>query len=113
MEAGSRMRKLRQEASMSPDDLAARVYVSRQIISSWENNKTCPDVQSLLPLSEIFDATVDSLIKGDVDAMTTTTDNDIKTMKLLSYTILGFPLHWVRARIRWGLTPQPATSGVS
>ena len=75
---------------MSQDDLAARVYVSRQTISSWENGKTYPDVQSLLLLSEIFDVTVDSLIKGDVEVMTKTVDSDVRTMKRLSYVMTAF-----------------------
>lgn len=92
MEVGGRIRELRTERGMSQDDLAARVYVSRQTISSWENGKTYPDVQSLLLLSEIFGAPVDSLIKGDVEAMNETIDRDVTTMRRLSYVMLGFLL---------------------
>ena len=99
MEVGARIRACRAGAGMSQDDLAARVYVSRQTISSWENGKTYPDVQSLLLLSEIFDATVDSLIKGDVDTMTETIDRDVRIMKRLSYVMLGFTLLMVTALI--------------
>ncbi len=63
---GGRIRELRATRGMSQDDLAARVYVSRQTISSWENGKAYPDVQSLLLLSEIFGASVDSLIKDGI-----------------------------------------------
>ena len=90
MEVGKRLKDLRAETHMSQDDLAARVYVSRQTISSWENGKTYPDVQSLLLLSEIFDVTVDSLIKGDVEVMTKTVDSDVRTMKRLSYVMTVF-----------------------
>ena len=90
MEIGGRIRELRATHGMSQDDLAARVYVSRQTISSWENGKTYPDVQSLLLLSEIFDVSVDSLIKGDVETMTETIDIDVRTMKRLSCVMLGF-----------------------
>lgn len=99
MEVGQRIRERRTQAGMSQDELAERVYVSRQTISSWENDKTYPDVQSLLLLSEIFDATVDSLIKGDVDAMTETIDRDIETMKRLSYVMLVFLLLVIGAMI--------------
>ena len=99
MEIDGRIRELRTAHGMSQDDLAARVYVSRQTISSWENNKTYPDVQSLPLLSEIFDATVDSLIKGDVKTMNETIDRDIETMKRLSYVMLGFLLLMVAALI--------------
>ena len=90
MEVGKRIRDERKGAGMSQDDLAARVYVSRQTISSWENDKTYPDVQSLILLSEIFGVTVDSLIKGDVETMTETIDTEVRTMKRLSYVMLGF-----------------------
>ena len=99
MEIGQRMRELRAAHAMSQDDLAARVYVSRQTISSRENGKTYPDVQSLLLLSEIFGASVDSLIKGDVETMTETIDRDVKTMKRLSYMMLGFLLLMIVALI--------------
>ena len=92
MEIGARIKEHRRTAGMSQDDLAARVYVSRQTISSWENGKTYPDVQSLLLLSEIFDATVDSLIKGDVETMNATIERDSTIMKRLSYVMLGFLL---------------------
>ena len=99
MEVGGRIRELRAAAGMSQDDLAARVYVSRQTISSWENGKTYPDVQSLLLLPEIFGASVDSLIKGDVETMNETIDRDIETMKRLSYVMLGFLLLMIAAMI--------------
>ncbi len=99
MEIGGRIRELRAERGMSQDDLAARVYVSRQTISSWENGKTYPDVQSLLLLSEIFGATVDSLIKGDMDTMNETIDRDAKTMNRLSYVMLAFLLLMIAALI--------------
>lgn len=90
MQIGARIRDHRTQAGMSQDDLAMRVYVSRQTISSWENDKTYPDVQSLLLLSEIFDTSIDDLIKGDVETMTSTLDSDATTMKRLGYTMLGF-----------------------
>lgn len=103
MEIGKRIKSHRAEARMSQDDLAARVYVSRQTISSWENDKTYPDVQSLLLLSEIFDVTVDSLIKGDVEIMTKTIDSDVRAMKRLACVMLGFMLLMVLALIWCGV----------
>ena len=48
MELGSHIKTRRAELGISQDELAGRIYVSRQTISSWENDKTYPDVQSLL-----------------------------------------------------------------
>lgn len=90
MEIGTRIKEHRGKLGLSQDDLAQRVYVSRQTISSWENDKTYPDVQSLLILSQVFDTTVDDLIKGDVEAMTKTINDDARTMKRLGLVMTGF-----------------------
>lgn len=45
------MRGLHARDGLSQDDLAARAYVSRQTISSWENARAYPDVQSILLLA--------------------------------------------------------------
>lgn len=65
MELGSRIRELRMDAGLSQDELAKRVYVARQTVSNWENNKTLPDLESLKLLAATFDASVDSLIGND------------------------------------------------
>ena len=69
MELGERLKAHRQRAQLSQEALAERIYVSRQTISNWENNKTYPDVNSLVLLSEVFQISLDTLIKGDVDVM--------------------------------------------
>ena len=92
MEIGDRIKSLRARAGMSQEALAGRIYVSRQTISSWENDKTYPDEQSPLLLSEIFDVTVDSLIKEDVMTMTKTIDSDVRTMKQMAWVMVVFLL---------------------
>lgn len=69
MQLGSQIKKYRNELSLSQDALAEKVYVSRQTISNWENDKSYPDVNSLVLLSEIFHTSIDNLIKGDVEIM--------------------------------------------
>ncbi len=69
MELGKQIKKCRQEANLSQEELAERIYVSRQTISNWENDKSYPDVNSLVLLSEIFQISLDKLIKGDIDMM--------------------------------------------
>ena len=97
MEIGNRIKSLRARAGMSQEDLAGRIHVSRQTISSWENDKTYPDVQSLLLLSEIFDVTVDSLIKEDVMTMTKTIDSGVRTMKQMAWVMVVFLLLMIAA----------------
>lgn len=69
MEIGKQIKKLRGDMSLSQDDLAMKIYVSRQTISNWENDKSYPDVKSLLLLSALFDVSIDQLVKGDVEEM--------------------------------------------
>lgn len=69
MELGKQIKMHRQEAHLSQEELANRVYVSRQTISNWENDKSYPDVNSLVLLSEIFQISLDKLIKGDIEVM--------------------------------------------
>lgn len=69
MELGKQIKMHRQEARLSQEELANRVYVSRQTISNWENDKSYPDVNSLVLLSEIFQISLDKLIKGDIEVM--------------------------------------------
>lgn len=69
MNLGSQIKKYRSELSMSQDELAEKIFVSRQSISNWENDKTYPDIKSLLLLSEVFQVSLDQLIKGDLEIM--------------------------------------------
>ena len=69
MELGKQIKKHRVTAQLSQEELVERIYVSRQTISNWENDKSYPDVNSLVLLSETFQVSLDNLIKGDIDIM--------------------------------------------
>lgn len=69
MELCKQIKKYRNDLGLSQDALAEKVFVSRQTISNWENDKSYPDVNSLLLLSEVFGVSIDILIKGDVMEM--------------------------------------------
>ena len=69
MEVGAQIRKYRSNMGISQEQLAEKVYVSRQTVSNWETNKNYPDIHSLLLLSTLFDISLDQLIKGDVERM--------------------------------------------
>ena len=91
MELGTQIRKYRNERTLSQEALAEKVYVSRQTVSNWENDKSYPDVNSLVLLSEVFEISLDQLIKGDVEMMKEQIDQtDQKKFERLSniFTIL-------------------------
>lgn len=62
---GEQLQKLREEKKMSREDLAGEMNVSRQAVYKWENNKGYPDIENLIKLSELYNVTLDELIKGD------------------------------------------------
>ena len=69
MELGSRIKQYRAAHGWNQDDLAEKMYVTRQTISNWENNKSYPDLQSLLLLGSLFGVSLDQLVKGDIEIM--------------------------------------------
>ena len=116
MELGKQIKKHRQEAHLSQDELANRIYVSRQTISNWENDKSYPDVNSLVLLSEIFQISLDKLIKGDIEVMKDVIQKEeiekmnrygkAYTIMLIATAVSAVPLFmWlgVWAFIPWGI----------
>ena len=69
MELGSRIKQYRSTHGWNQDDLAEKMYVTRQTISNWENDKSYPDLQSLLLLGSLFGVSLDQLVKGDIEIM--------------------------------------------
>ena len=69
MELGQRLKAYRNHAGMNQEELAEKLFVSRQTISSWENDKSYPDIHSLLMLSDLFHVSLDELVKGDIEIM--------------------------------------------
>lgn len=59
----------RMKLKLSQEELALKLFVSRQTISNWETGKNYPDLQSLILLSEVFNVTLDILVKGDIEEM--------------------------------------------
>ena len=116
MELRKQIKMHRQEAELSQEELANRVYVSRQTILNWENDKSYPDVNSLVLLSEIFQISLDKLIKGDIGVMKEVIQKEeiekmkrygrIYTIMLIVTVVSAVPLFmWlgVWAFIPWGI----------
>lgn len=58
MTIGEKIITFRKNASLSQDNLAEKLYVSRQTISQWENDQTTPTLENLIRLCEIFNITM-------------------------------------------------------
>ena len=60
---GNRLAELRRERNMTQYDIADRLNITAQAVSKWENDLTSPDIDTLIALSDIFDISVDELLK--------------------------------------------------
>jgi len=91
MEFSTQIKKYREETGMTQEELAEKIYVTRQTISNWENDRSYPDVKSLLLLSTLFQVSLDTLVKGDLKIMKEQIkQEDIKKLNRdsLIYTVL-------------------------
>lgn len=62
MEAKDMIVKLRREHGLSQDELAEKLYITRQAISRWETGETLPNIESLKQLSVLFDVSINTLL---------------------------------------------------
>lgn len=65
MSFGEKLFKLRKEKGLSQESLAEQLGTTRQAISKWENNQGFPETEKLLQLSNIFETSVDFLLKDE------------------------------------------------
>lgn len=63
MNIGERIYELRRKNSMSQEDLAEKMNVSRQSISKWESSQSVPEVEKIIQLSNIFNVSTDWILK--------------------------------------------------
>ena len=111
MELGNQIKAHRAALSLSQEELAEKVYVTRQTVSNWETSKSYPDIHSLLLLSALFDVSLDQLIKGDLETMKQEVNAaDVKAMNrdytvLLAATII-LPVPLIKWFGLYGLIPE-------
>lgn len=65
MEIGDRLKKARTEKGFTQEQIAEELGVSRQSISHWENNRSYPDIVSVIKLSDLYSVSLDELLKED------------------------------------------------
>jgi transcriptional regulator with XRE-family HTH domain len=67
MSLAEKLQMLRINKRLSQEELANILEVSRQAVSKWESAKSAPDLQKLLKLSELYNVSIDALVKDDID----------------------------------------------
>ena len=92
MEIGKMLKDARMKSGFTQETVAEKINVSRQTISNWENEKSYPDIISVIALSDLYSTSLDDLLKGDREMMEHLEEctNVVKsTQKLIGAIILN------------------------
>ncbi len=92
MNIGEKIRNAREEKNLTQTQAAESLMVSRQTISSWENGKSLPDILSVIRMSNLYQMSLDELLKGDKAMMRKIEkDADIQKVerKLIKFAFIG------------------------
>ena len=76
MNISEKLIQLRKSKSISQEELADNLEVSRQAISRWENGTSIPDANNILAISKLYNITADYLLNDDY-----TSDDDLPKVK--------------------------------
>ena len=80
MNIGNKIKNAREENKLTQTQASESLMVSRQTISNWENGKSLPDILSVIRMSELYQISLDELLKGD-KAMMEKIEKDIEINK--------------------------------
>ncbi|MBM6966750.1 helix-turn-helix transcriptional regulator [Massilimicrobiota timonensis] len=65
MRIADQIKSARIQKEYTQEQSAENLMVSRQTISNWENGKSLPDIVSIIRMSDLYDVSLDELLKGD------------------------------------------------
>ena len=118
---GSKIKAARIEKKLTQEQIAELLGVSRQTISNWENEKSYPDIISVIKMSECYDISLDYLLKGEqkmktyydyLEESTNIVKSNTNRNKII--TILSYLLIWAFAMIVfWFFTSGSDAMGYS
>ena len=80
MTLGEKLAKARKENNITQEQLADKLGVSKQTISKWESDIAYPETDKLIRMSELFDCSLDYLLKENIKDKTNKTKNDEQTV---------------------------------
>ncbi|MGG7142134.1 helix-turn-helix domain-containing protein [Clostridium nigeriense] len=73
-----KLQMLRKEKGLSQEKLAELLSVSRQAVSKWESGQTYPEIEKLIVLSDLFEITLDDLLRDGYTEVENKDNNEIK-----------------------------------
>ncbi len=92
MKIGDKLKKARMDKNLTQEEVAEKIFVSRQSISNRENNKTYPDIGNVIALSDLYQISLDELLKGSdnfMEHLEESTDIVKSNKKLMAIIVLA------------------------
>ena len=120
---GSRIAARRKEKGVTQEELAARLGVSAQAVSKWENDVSCPDISLLPRLCRMLGITSDELLTGDNSSVKMLPPSQRKSMEELTLRVkiqtvrgdkvrVNLPMSLVKVAMELGIEISPSISGM-
>ena len=113
MDIGGKIKKSRTDAKITQEQAAQALGISRQTISNWENERSYPDIVSVLKMSDLYSVSLDYLLKGEgpmkdyldyIEESTNTVKSKTRLSKLL--VVLCYLVIWAQAGgAQWIMLP--------
>lgn len=83
---GEKLKSERKNKGWSQEELAEKLFVSRQSVSKWENGQNYPSIEIIIKVSDLFGVTIDELLRSDQELK----EKVIRDSKQLAYPKLKF-----------------------
>lgn len=111
MDIGMKLKNARMNAGLTQESIAEKIGVSRQTISNWENNKSYPDIISVIHLSDLYSISLDELLKEDKKMMKHLEEstNEVKSRQKFSklIQIMSYLVIWAGCLILFWFGTEP------
>ena len=82
-----KLQLLRKNNGLTQEDLAAKLSVSRQAVAKWESGQVYPDISNLICISNLFNVTVDYLVKDQPCAVSVSNTIPADLDKLIDFRL--------------------------
>lgn len=93
MKIGNKLKQGRMDRNMTQEEVANILNVSRSTISSWEVNRTYPDLELLVALSDLYDISLDIILREDQDMVQSLTKDINASRKRKIWLIILFVIY--------------------
>ena len=120
---GNRISKYRKDKGMTQEELAAKLGVSSQAVSKWENDASCPDISLLPQLCRILGISTDELLTGQRNEVKMVPAEQRKSLDELTLRIrvnsaqgdkvrVNLPMSLVKVCLELGVEVSPQMTGI-